>query len=441
MNRLLLLDDDITFTKILQAYLNRHGFEVEITHSVQQALKTLQSSSFDVLLLDYRLPDGTGIDVVESLSNQGKNFPSIMMTSFNDVRTAVQAMRSGVSDYILKPVHQEELILTIRNVMAHGSTVQDSTPVVSNSSQWVEATSDKALQLQHMIALVAPTPISVLIEGESGTGKEHVARTIHQKSLAAAQPFIAVDCGALSKELAFSTLFGHAKGSFTGAVQDHKGVFEQAQQGTLFLDEIGNLTYEIQVALLRVIQERVVQPLGKPQPVSVDIRILAATNEDLLQKVERGEFREDLYHRLNEFKIQVPPLRERKEDLERFVYHFINESNSLLQRHVSTLSDEVWDVLHAYDWPGNLRELKNVVKRMVLLTTGSEAALASLPMEMIQSLQNQPHRNEPFLHHLNDEGQHIKSVLERCRYNKTLAAKELNIDRSTLYQKIKKYGL
>ncbi|MFN3755313.1 MAG: sigma-54-dependent transcriptional regulator, partial [Flavobacterium sp.] len=323
MKSILLLDDDITFTKILQSYLKRHGFEIEVVHSVQQAMKLLKSQNFDLLLLDYRLPDGTGLDVVASLSKEGKSYPILMMTSFNDVRTAVAAMRSGVSDYILKPVHQEELLHAIKQAIVNFGKDSESDVTSIPQPEWVEGISDEAYQLQQMIALVAPTPISVLIQGESGTGKEHVARTIHNKGVAASHPFIAVDCGALSKELAFSTLFGHAKGAFTGAVQDHKGVFEQAQQGTLFLDEIGNLSYEIQVALLRVIQERVVQPLGKTQPVSVDIRILAATNEDLLTKVEEGTFREDLYHRLNEFKILVPPLRERHQDLELFVNHFI----------------------------------------------------------------------------------------------------------------------
>jgi two-component system, NtrC family, response regulator HydG len=408
---------------------------------VQQALKLLKNQSFDLLLLDYRLPDGTGLDVVASLSKEGKLYPILMMTSFNDVRTAVAAMRSGVSDYILKPIHQEELLHAIEQALENFGKDLEGDVTSMPQSEWVKGTSEEANQLQQMIALVAPTPISVLIQGESGTGKEHVARTIHAKGDAASHPFIAVDCGALSKELAFSILFGHAKGAFTGAVQDHKGVFEQAQHGTLFLDEIGNLSYEIQVALLRVIQERVVQPLGKTQAVSVDIRILAATNEDLLTKVEEGTFREDLYHRLNEFKILVPPLRERHQDLELFVNHFIQDANRQLHRNVETLSDEVWEVLHSYDWPGNLRELKNVVKRMVLLTLGKEAQVSSLPMEMTQTGKLSKAKLQKEENHLSSEAQKIKEVLENCRYNKTLAAKELQMDRSTLYQKIKKYDL
>jgi two-component system, NtrC family, response regulator HydG len=441
MKSILLLDDDITFTKILQSYLKRQGYEVEVVHAVQQALKLLKNQSFDLLLLDYRLPDGTGLDVVASLSKEGKLYPILMMTSFNDVRTAVAAMRSGVSDYILKPIHQEELLHAIEQALENFGKDLEGDVTSMPQSEWVKGTSEEANQLQQMIALVAPTPISVLIQGESGTGKEHVARTIHAKGDAASHPFIAVDCGALSKELAFSILFGHAKGAFTGAVQDHKGVFEQAQHGTLFLDEIGNLSYEIQVALLRVIQERVVQPLGKTQAVSVDIRILAATNEDLLTKVEEGTFREDLYHRLNEFKILVPPLRERHQDLELFVNHFIQDANRQLHRNVETLSDEVWEVLHSYDWPGNLRELKNVVKRMVLLTLGKEAQVSSLPMEMTQTGKLSKAKLQKEENHLSSEAQKIKEVLENCRYNKTLAAKELQMDRSTLYQKIKKYDL
>lgn len=298
-----------------------------------------------------------------------------------------------------------------------------------------------------MVRLVAPTNMSVLIEGESGTGKENIARTIHRLSPRSKGPFVAVDCGALSKELAGSELFGHVKGSFTGAVTDKVGQFEAAHKGTIFLDEVGNLSYDVQVKLLRALQERVVQPIGSNRTVKVDVRIITATNDELTESVRKGEFREDLYHRLNEFKLKVPALRDRGEDLHEFLDFFREEANRHLDRKVKAFDDEVMELFESYDWPGNLREMRNVVKRAVLLTQGEIVTTAALPPEMLENIRLKETREKTAgvydLKALQEvqEKEMILKTLREVRYNKSKAARILNIDRKTLYLKMEKYGI
>jgi two-component system, NtrC family, response regulator HydG len=290
--------------------------------------------------------------------------------------------------------------------------------------------------------------MSVLIEGESGTGKENIARTIHSLSPRAKGPFVAVDCGALSKELAGSELFGHAKGAFTGAVTEKMGQFEAAHKGTIFLDEVGNLSYEVQVKLLRAIQERIIQPIGSNKEIKVDVRILTATNDDLSESVKKGEFREDLYHRVNEFKLSVPALRERGDDFNEFLDFFTEAANRELGRKVKGFHPEVQKLFQQYDWPGNLRELKNVVKRAVLLTPSDEVTMNSIPSEMVELVKNERNqqvKNAPIydlkLLQEAQEKQMIIKTLQEVRYNKSKAARILNIDRKTLYLKMEKYGI
>jgi len=292
--------------------------------------------------------------------------------------------------------------------------------------------------------------MSVIIQGESGTGKEYAARCIHQQSNRAQKPFVAVDCGALSKELAASELFGHVKGAFTGAMLDKKGLFEAADGGTLFLDEVGNLSYDVQIKLLRALQEKVVQPVGSTEQIRINVRIITATNDDLTRSVNNGDFRQDLYHRLNEFKIQIPALRDRDKDLDLFIDHFITMSNRELKRNVRSLSTEVTDTLHRYDWPGNLRELRNVIKRMVLLSRTDIADVDALPEEMLFSVTYHPQpvplqqapedSNLKVINEMNERAM-IEKILQQVKYNKSKAAKLLNIDRKTLYSKIDRYGL
>jgi two-component system response regulator HydG len=313
----------------------------------------------------------------------------------------------------------------------------------------VEGSSTESKQLYHYVRLVAPTDMSVIIEGESGTGKENVAQTIHQLSARSKSKFVAVDCGALSKELAASELFGHTKGSFTGAVQDKIGQFEEAHHGTLFLDEVGNLSYEVQIKLLRAIQERVIQPIGSNKETKIDVRILTATNDDLFESVRKGNFREDLYHRLNEFKLTVPALRERRDDLDEFLNFFRENANHELERNVTGFDPEVEAILKKYEWPGNLREMKNVVKRAVLLTSEGLITTKSLPAEMLEEIRNPTSKNgtqQPPIYDLKalqetQEKEMIIKTLKEVRYNKSKAARILNIDRKTLYLKIEKYGI
>lgn len=441
MANILLVEDDTTFSLILQNFLLKRGHHVEVNHDAKSGIKALEQKKYDILLLDYRLPDGNGLDVMAAAREREQQAPAIIMTSFNDVRTAVRAMRSGAFDYITKPVNPDELQM----IMDEALERKDPAPVSAGQEPpgFIEGESTASVKLHEYIQLVGPTDMSVIIQGESGTGKEYVARSVHRVSKRASRPFIAIDCGSLSKELAASELFGHAKGAFTGALQDKKGQFEAADGGTLFLDEVGNLSYEVQVQLLRALQERTIQPLGTNRQVKVDVRIITATNDDLLTNVSKGEFREDLYHRLNEFKIQVPALRDREGDLRIFINHFIKLANAELDRNVKRLSAEAMAIFKQYDWPGNLRELKNVIRRMVLLTRTEEAGIETLPDEMIVSVNQAPKYSGTDLKAINEanEKELITETLRKVKYNKSQAAKLLNIDRTTLYSKMEKYQI
>lgn len=457
MAKILLVEDDTTFSAILEGFLKKNGHDVEVKYNVKSSIKSLDDS-IDLMLLDYRLGDGTGLDVLEEMRDKGLNIPVIIMTSFNDVRTAVKAMRQGVFDYITKPVNPDELLMILKDAL---NNKKSELPIVENkkvesseSVDFVKGISTQSKKLHEYINLVSPTDMSVLVRGESGTGKEYVARSIHLKSNRANKPFVSIDCGTLSKELAASELFGHIKGSFTGALTDKKGQFEEANGGTLFLDEIGNLSYDVQVKLLRALQERVIQPIGANKQIKVDVRVIAATNDDLLGNSSSGNFREDLYHRINEFEIIVPALRDRSGDMDTFINFFVDKANNELNRNVIHLSNEVLDTFKSYDWPGNLRELKNVIKRMVLLTPGDTAEVSALPDEMVLSINqynhSKSHVNANVPENVNadlksqseaHERQLIMDVLQQVKYNKSKAAQVLNIDRKTLYNKLEKYGI
>ncbi|PWS31126.1 sigma-54-dependent transcriptional regulator [Pedobacter paludis] len=442
MARILILEDDTTFAQLLEGFLTKNSHEITLVTHVKQSFKLIENQEFDLLLLDYRLPDGIGVEVLSHARGLGLSIPVIIMTSFNDVRTAVKSMQMGAFDYITKPVNPDELLMVIKNSL----TKKDSknTKVKETDSDFIKGKSAIADKLYEHINLVAPTDMSVIIQGESGTGKEFAARTLHQQSKRADKPFVAIDCGALSKDLAASELFGHIKGAFTGALNDKKGQFEAANGGTLFLDEVGNLSYEVQIKLLRALQERVIQPLGGTKQIPVDVRIITATNDDLNNSIQQGEFREDLYHRLNEFKIQLPALRDRGGDLELFINHFIQLSNRDLDRNVKSISAEAKSVLINYDWPGNLRELSNVIKRMVLLSPGETAQVNALPDEMMISVQSQTAPGgSSDLKAVNEQNEKslIAETLIKAKHNKSKAAKMLNIDRKTLYAKMERYGI
>lgn len=441
MAKILVVEDDLTFSQLLQDFLRKYGHSAETTREVKSATRLLSQTTYDLLLLDYRLPDGNGLEVLARARESGVGTPAIVMTSFNDVRTAVKAMRSGAFDYITKPVNPEELLMIMAGALGTDKAKKASKEI--EQPDFIRGQSPQSDKLYEYIGLVAPTDMSVMIQGESGTGKEHAARCIHLQSKRAQKPFIAVDCGALSKELAASELFGHLKGAFTGAIQDKKGLFEAADGGTLFLDEVGNLSYDVQVKLLRALQEKTIQPVGSTRTTTVDVRIITATNEDLTRAVQTGSFRQDLYHRINEFKIQMPALRDRGDDLDLFIEHFVFLSNKELERTVKTISPEVRDILHQYDWPGNLRELKNVIKRMVLLTRADVATVDALPEEMRFTVKNIAAAPPSDLKALNEANEKvmIEKILQQVRFNKSKAAKLLNIDRKTLYSKLDRYGI
>lgn len=453
MAAILLIEDDLTFSRILEGFLGKHGHRITVQTKGKDGLKAFQEKTYDVILLDYRLPDATGMDILMEMKSIKPEVPVVIMTSFNDIRTAVKAIKSGALEYITKPVNPDELLMVVKLALnkdkteANGNVSGEVVNIVNNNI--VQGSSQQAKELQDFVKLVSPTNMSVLIEGESGTGKENVARAIHQLSPRAKAPFVAVDCGALSKELAGSELFGHVKGAFTGAVVDKLGQFEAAHKGTIFLDEVGNLSYDVQVKLLRAIQERIIQPIGGTKDVKVDVRIITATNDDLLNSVQKGEFREDLYHRVNEFKLIVPPLRERGSDFKEFLDHFREAANKELGRNVKGFSRDVLDLFENYDWPGNLRELKNVIKRAVLLTTGEEVTMSAIPSEMVQGVRQDVTRKDinaapiydlKILQEAQERGMIVKTLNE-VRYNKSKAARILNIDRKTLYLKMEKYGI
>ncbi|RZL55805.1 MAG: sigma-54-dependent Fis family transcriptional regulator, partial [Pedobacter sp.] len=435
MSQILIVEDDATFTQIIEGFLSKNNYAVETAADLKDAFKLVDKQNYELLLIDYRLPDGTGLDLLKYVRDKGLTVPIIIMTSFNDVRTAVKSIQLGAFDYITKPINPDELLMVIKGLLEKKETKN------AENKDLIKGKSVVSDKLYEHIDLVAQTDMSVIIQGESGTGKEFAARTLHLQSKRKNKPFIAIDCGALSKDLAASELFGHVKGAFTGAVNDKKGQFEMANGGTLFLDEIGNLSYEVQIKLLRALQERIIQPIGSNKQINVDVRIIVATNDELNNTMKTGEFREDLYHRLNEFKIIIPPLRERGKDLELFINHFVGLANKELNRNVEEIAPEAKALLLKYDWPGNLRELRNVIKRMVLLSPSGVATIDSLPEEMTIAVDQIQLPNSSDLKAINEvnEKNLIIEMLSKAKYNKSKAAKLLNIDRKTLYSKMEKY--
>ena len=438
MKHILIVEDDTTFAVMLQTWLSKKKFSVASVSGIAAAKKTLIESSVDLVLCDLRLPDGDGIDLLEWVSNRNVNVPLIVMTSYAAIPSAVQAMKLGARDYISKPVNPEDLLQKINEVFNAGVKTGKQIPVsesVPEETNYLEGQSEAARQLYTYVKLVAPTSMSVLINGASGTGKEYVAKRIHQLSKRSEKPFVAIDCGAIPKELAASEFFGHKKGSFTGAIEDKVGAFIEADGGTIFLDEIGNLSYDVQVQLLRVLQERRVKPIGTTTEVKVDVRLIAATNEDLKAAIKSGAFREDLYHRINEFTIYMPHLCERGEDIPLFANFFLDQANRELEKPVPGFLPEAMERISQYTWPGNLREMRNTVMRAALLAQGNPIRVEHLGIDMnIDKRIN-------ILHDPDSERTKIVSALQKCSGNKSKAAAMLGIDRKTLYNKLKLYQI
>lgn len=438
---ILIVEDDLTFSTMLKTWLGKKGFEVEAVGTQLRARKLLAARDFDLVLSDLRLPDQDGISLLAWLREQNKLIPFIIMTSYAEIQSAVQAMKEGATDYVAKPIQPDVLLTKITETIGN-NTAAPIAPVHSaasvSSQNFLEGESEAARQLYNYVNLVAPTHMSVLINGASGTGKEYVAHRIHQLSKRAGKPFIAIDCGSIPKDLAASEFFGHVKGSFTGALSDKVGAFEEANGGTLFLDEIGNLSYEVQVQLLRALQERKIRRIGSTKEIEVDVRLVSATNENLKEAIAKGTFREDLYHRINEFTLRMPSLKEREEDILLFANFFLDQANRELERNLIGFDMEASMALQNYSWPGNLRQLKNVVKRATLLAQGEFISLHDLGEELadnvflIQDLS---------LHDEEKEKQRIINALQQTNNNKTRAAQLLGVDRKTLYNKLKLYNI
>ena len=471
MRRILLIDDDMDMCSLLSHFLKRKGFETDMAYTGPKGVAKFKESKFDVVLCDFRLGDMDGRRVLQEVKAIDPQVTVIIITGYSDVKMAVDVMRHGAFDYITKPLIPEEVLNVINRGLSEagqhpeslaaknasgGNGVSAARQHITSSDEFLVGVSPVTVELYKQIALVAPTNYSVILYGESGTGKEVIAKTIHQSSNRQNKPFIAVDCGILSRELAASELFGHIKGSFTGAFADKEGIFEVADGGTLFLDEVANLPLDVQTTLLRVIQERKFKRVGSNKDISTDTRVIVASNENLQEAYRKGKFREDLYHRFNEFSLSIPPLRERKEDIPLFSQFFLDKACRELNKNLDGFDEEVEQLFLNYGWPGNLREMRNVIRRAGLLSPSGKITANVLPWEIIgnptrpgmdMSLvsEEQPAtapRQAPL--DLRDAASHaeyetIMNVLKQVRFNKTKAAEVLKIDRKTLYNKIRNY--
>lgn len=466
MASILIIDDDMDICSLLERFLKRQGYDTEYCTTSRKAMEVLQKKDFDLVLCDFRLPDDNGKDLLQKIKTVKPEARVVMITAYSDVKTAVDIIKAGAIDYITKPLLPDEILNLVSRVLA-GEPDSGRSPArpekpaavkkaaARHHDKYIVGKSRESQELQKQIELVAPTNYSVIIYGESGTGKESVAQSIHQHSARAGKPFIAVDCGALTKELAASELFGHEKGAFTGALQAKAGQFELANGGTIFLDEITNLGYEIQVSLLRMIQERKVKRLGSSKDTEVDVRIIVASNERISEACAEGKFREDLYYRFNEFSLNLLPLRERKNDIMQFAEFFLKKTNAELNKEVSGFSPEAEKIFTDYRWPGNLREMSNMIKRAVLLTTGGLIRPEALPQEVVFDIkfnqlgdglspntrQQVPERSNLKSAAQNAEYEMILDILKKFKFNKSKAAQYLNIDRKTLYNKMKSFRM
>ncbi|WP_290389369.1 sigma-54 dependent transcriptional regulator [uncultured Bacteroides sp.] len=444
MTSILIVEDDITYGIMLKTWLGKKGFQVTSASSIARAQKHIESGTVDLILSDLRLPDKDGIDLLKWLGERNLQIPLIIMTGYADIQSAVQSMKLGACDYIAKPINPDELLKKIEEAqkMRAGHSSSKGTPAkgiesTPPPSDYLEGESDTAKQLYNYVKLVSPTNMSVLINGASGTGKEYVAHRIHQLSKRADRPFVAIDCGSIPKELAASEFFGHIKGAFTGALTDKTGAFVEANGGTIFLDEIGNLSYEVQIQLLRALQERKIRPVGSNKEISVDVRLVSATNENLEQAIGKGMFREDLYHRINEFTLRMPQLKDRREDILLFANFFLDQANREMDKQLTGFDDKASRALLEYPWPGNLRQMKNMIRRATLLAQGKFITINELSelKEPAPAIIGIPLRNEEAEKH------QIIEALRQTGNNKSRAAQLLGIDRKTLYNKLKLYHL
>lgn len=460
--RILVIDDEIDIRESLELLLTGESYIVELAENATSGLQRFESGSYDLVLLDLMMPDRSGIEVLADIRQRDTETPIFMLTAYGSVEVAVRALKAGANDYFAKPWDNEKLLIEIDRMIAKGRLERENTQLKRALKQRysfpnIVGKSERMLRLLDQVTQVAPSRATILITGETGTGKELIAKAIHAHSARADQTFVPVNSGSLPSELLESILFGHVKGSFTGAVANRKGLFETANRGTIFFDEIGTITPEIQVKLLRVLQDREFMPLGSNDSVRVDVRIIAATNADLRKLVEEGKFREDLYYRLNVINLILPPLRERKEDIPRLVEHFFarycRENEKFLNkegRSVLNFEPEAMQILMEHSWPGNVRELENVVERAVVLTTTPVVPAHVLPdylqqvsgMRITRDSEGAVVSDASLFEIVADFERHkIIEALESLNYSQTEAAERLRIPLSTLNQKIKRLNI
>ncbi len=462
--KILVVDDDSYFNKMISAFLKKNGFSVNSVFTSKSAMECIASDSPDLVLTDFKLPDLNGLELMELIKAKIPDQTMILVTNYSNIRTAVQSIKLGAFEFITKPVNPDELLLTINAALEQKQIKKDitisqemATSDKNIRKKYIMGKAEPSIKLWEHIQLVAPTKMSVMIFGESGTGKEYAARMIHEYSKRKQDIFVAVDCGALSKELAASELFGHMKGAFTGALKDKKGLFELAHGGTIFLDEVGNLPYDVQVQLLRSLQEFKIRRVGNETDISIDVRIISATNKQMTSAIEEHHFRLDLYHRLNEFELTLSPLRNRIEDMDVYTNFFLAQANIDLEKNVKGFTDEVIHAFNSYIWPGNLRELRNIVRRSVLMSQDNWVRLSQIPEALVKgqkvedntacSVRNfktkleMPESTDLKQLQEQNEKETIERVLLKTKYNKSKAAAILNIDRTTLYHKIAKYKI
>lgn len=464
MKKVLCVDDDTDICLLLSRFLGKNGYSVDTAFNGTSALEKLKADEFDLVICDFRLPDKDGLEMIKAIKSIRPHCQIIIITGYSDVKIAVKAMKYGAFEYVTKPIHPEEILITIKDALNAGSSKPEATAAPApaepirvtkrtenlNGLSYVKGESQRSRQIQKLIELVAPTDMTVILLGESGTGKEVAAKAIHSLSKRKNNPFIAVDCGALPAELAASELFGHKKGAFTGAMFDKVGQFEMANGGTLFLDEIGNLSYENQVKLLRVLQERKVRRIGDTKDIEVDIRIIVATNEDLKKAVKDGTFREDIFYRINEFMIELPALRERKDDVILYANHFLDLANNELEKDVKGFSENAINKFRTYPWPGNLREMKNVIKRATLFAENTYIDAQHLPSEImnpdlsVMMMEEAVEEDDIIdLKTATDRAEKkiILKALAQTGFRKSKTAELLKIDRKTLYNKLVQLGI
>jgi two-component system response regulator HydG len=459
MKRVLIIDDDRDICLLLSKFLEKNGYETDLAFTAPSGIAKFREKNFDIVISDYRLGDKSGKDVLVEIKKIKSDAIVIIITGYSQIKTAVDIIKSGAYDYITKPLIPDEVLSILSNALNAQNQAGTKIPpkpvsvqkgrISVNNNEYIIGQSRSIREVYHQIDIVAPTDYSVIIYGETGTGKEVIARTIHEKSKRKKCPFVAIDCGTITNELAGSTLFGHVKGAFTGALFDKDGYFELANSGTIFLDEITNLSYETQAALLRVIQERKFEKVGGTKSNDLDIRIIVASNDSLQDAFQSGKFREDLYHRFNEFTINIPALRNRKEDIPLFADFFLQESNKEIGKQVEGFEPEVIEKFIQYSWPGNLREFRNIIRRSVLLCSSNMISVQTLPAEISNPglYKTEPSVQQSFSGVRKDlkdvstkaEFETIMNVLREVNFNKSKAAEILNIDRKTLYNKIKNY--